>query len=94
MLFTPQGTMNMRNKKWADDFSPIWEDSPCLTDRVYSRAYLRHLFAANEILAMQIASIHNLSFYLWLVEEARRHIQAGDFKPWKEEMVRNLNTRL
>ncbi len=94
MLFTPQGTMNMRNKKWADDISPIWEDSPCLTDRVYSRAYLRHLFAANEILAMQIASIHNLSFYLWLVEEARRHIQAGDFKPWKEEMVRNLNTRL
>lgn len=94
MLFTPEGTMNMRNKKWADDFRPIWEDGPCFVDRVYSRAYLRHLFIANEILALQIASIHNLAFYLWLVGEARKHIHQGDFKPWKTEMVRNLGKRL
>lgn len=94
MLFTPEGTMNMRNKKWADDFSPIQEDGPAFVDRVYSRAYLRHLFVANELLAMQIASIHNLSFYLWLVGEARRHIIDGDFKAWKTEMVEKLNRRL
>lgn len=94
MLFTPEGTMNMRNSKWADDFRPIWEDGPTDVDRIYSRAYLRHLFIAEEILAMQIASIHNLAFYLWLVGEARRHIFAGDFHAWKEEMVTRLNRRL
>lgn len=94
MLFTPEGTMNMRNRKWADDFRPIWEDGPTDVDRIYSRAYLRHLFIAEEILAMQIASIHNLAFYLWLVGEARRHIFAGDFHVWKEEMVTRLNRRL
>lgn len=94
MLFTPEGTMNMRNRKWADDFRPIWEDEPTDVDRIYSRAYLRHLFIAEEILAMQIASIHNLAFYLWLVGEARRHIFAGDFHAWKEEMVTRLNRRL
>jgi queuine tRNA-ribosyltransferase len=94
MLFTPEGTMNMRNKKWADDFSPIWEDSPCYVDRVYSKAYLRHLFIAQELLALQIASIHNLAFYLWLVKEARKHIIAGDFKRWKTEMVERLMRRL
>ncbi len=94
MLFTPEGTMNMRNAKWATDFSPIWADSPALTDRVYSRAYLRHLFISQEILAMQIASIHNLTFYLWLVRQARRHIQAGDFATWKADMVRRLGRRL
>lgn len=94
MLFTPEGTMNMRNRKWADDFRPIWEDGPTDIDRIYSRAYLRHLFIAEEILAMQIASIHNLAFYLWLVGEARRHIFAGDFHAWKEEMVTRLNRRL
>lgn len=94
MLFTPKGTMNMRNRKWADDFRPIWEDGPTDVDRIYSRAYLRHLFIAEEILAMQIASIHNLAFYLWLVGEARRHIFAGDFHVWKEEMVTRLNRRL
>lgn len=94
MLFTPEGTMNMRNRKWADDFRPIWEDGPTDVDRIYSRAYLRHLFIAEEILAMQIASIHNLAFYLWLVGEARRHIFAGDFHAWKEEMVTRLNRRL
>lgn len=94
MLFTPEGTMNMRNRKWAYDFRPIWEDGPTDVDRIYSRAYLRHLFIAEEILAMQIASIHNLAFYLWLVGEARRHIFAGDFHAWKEEMVTRLNRRL
>lgn len=94
MLFTPEGTMNMRNRKWADDFRPIWEDGPTDVDRIYSRAYLRHLFIAEEILAMQIASIHNLAFYLWLVGEARRHIFAGDFHVWEEEMVTRLNRRL
>ncbi len=94
MLFTPEGTMNMRNRKWADDFRPIWEDGPTDVDRIYSRAYLRHLFIAEEILAMQIASIHNLAFYLWLVGEARRHIFAGDFHAWKEDMVPRLSRRL
>ena len=94
MLFTPEGTMNMRNRKRADDFRPIWEDGPTDIDRIYSRAYLRHLFIAEEILAMQIASIHNLAFYLWLVGEARRHIFAGDFHAWKEDMIPRLSRRL
>lgn len=94
MLFTRHGIMNMRNKKWADDFSPIQEDGPSYVDHVYSRAYLRHLFIADEILAMQIASIHNLAFYLWLVGEARKHIIAGDFKQWKTEMVECVTRRL
>lgn len=94
LLFTPEGTMNMRNKKWETDFRPIWEDSDCYVDKVYTRAYLRHLFIAQELLAMQIASIHNLAFYLWLVTEARKHIIAGDFTDWKDEMVPKLMRRL
>ena len=94
MLFTRHGIMNMRNKKWADDFSPIQEDGASYVDRAYSKAYLRHLFIGQEILALQIASIHNLAFYLWLVGEARKHIIAGDFKAWKEEMVVNVTRRL
>lgn len=94
MLFTRRGTMNMRNRKWADDFSPLQEDGPSMVDRIYSKAYVRHLFVANEILALQIASIHNLAFYLWLVKEARRHIIDGDFKRWKTEMVEVLDRRL
>lgn len=94
MLFTAHGIMNMRNKKWADDFSPLQEDGPAYVDHVYSKAYLRHLFIADEILAMQIASIHNLAFYLWLVGEARRHILAGDFASWKREMVERVTRRL
>jgi queuine tRNA-ribosyltransferase len=94
MLFTRHGIMNMRNKKWADDFSPIQEDGPSYVDRAYSKAYLRHLFISQELLALQIASIHNLAFYLWLVKEARKHIIAGDFKQWKEEMVVNVTRRL
>lgn len=94
MLFTANGVMNMRNKKWANDFSPIQEDGPSYVDRMYSKAYLRHLFISQEILAMQIASIHNLAFYLWLVQEARKHILAGDFKLWKNEMVERVTRRL
>lgn len=94
MLFTKNGIMNMRNRKWADDFSPIEIDGASEVDRMYSRAYLRHLFVSQEILAMQIASIHNLAFYLWLVGEARSHILAGDFKAWKDETVVRVMQRL
>ncbi len=94
MLFTKNGIMNMRNKKWADDFSPIEIDGASEVDRLYSKAYLRHLFISQEILALQIASIHNLAFYLWLVGEARKHIIAGDFKAWKTEMVMRVTQRL
>lgn len=94
MLFTAHGTMNMRNRKWADDFSPLQEDGPSYVDRAYTKAYLRHLFIADELLALQIASIHNLAFYLWLTREARAHILAGDFKAWKTEMVERVSRRL
>lgn len=94
MLFTRHGIMNMRNKKWADDFSPLDEGGAAWVDEVYSKAYVRHLFVANEILAMQIASIHNLAFYLWLVREAREHIVSGDFKEWKTGMLEKVTHRL
>ena len=94
MLFTRNGIMNMRNKKWADDFSPLDEGGACWVDEVYSKAYVRHLFVSSELLALQIGSIHNLAFYLRLVGEARKHIIAGDFKPWKTEMVERLTRRL
>ncbi|MEY8606546.1 tRNA guanosine(34) transglycosylase Tgt [Muribaculum intestinale] len=94
MLFTRHGVMNMRNKKWADDFSPLQEDGPSYVDRAYSKAYVRHLFASQEILGMQIASIHNLAFYLWLTREARAHILAGDFKQWKAEMLKCVTRKL
>ena len=94
MLFTSQGVMNMRNKKWADDFSPIDVEGTSYVDRDYSKAYLHHLFKANELLAMQIASIHNLAFYLWLTGEARKHIIMGDFALWKRMMVNRVSVRL
>ena len=94
LLFTSQGTMNMKNQKWEYDFSPLDEESTALVDKVYTKAYLRHLFKAQEILAMQIASIHNLSFYLRLVTQAREHIIAGDFREWKDKMVPVLSQRL
>lgn len=94
MLFTTQGVVNIRNKKWATDFSPVDAGLPCETSNYYSKAYLRHLFVANEILALQIASIHNLSFYLWLVGEAAEHITAGDYESWKNSMVAILKQRL
>ncbi len=94
MLFTKQGIMNMRNLKWANDFSPIEADGASYVDTAYSKAYLRHLFIAEELLALQIASIHNLAFYLWLVKEARKHILADDFSSWKASMVKQLSVRL
>ncbi len=93
MLFTYNGTMNMRNKKWEDDFSPIDVDG-CEIDKIHTKAYLHHLFKAQELLAMQIASIHNLSFYLRLVKDARQHIEAGDFTSWKRSVIDNLQKRL
>jgi len=94
MLYTAQGIMNIKNAKWKNDFSPVDEDSPCPTSRFYSKAYLRHLLHSEEILAAQIASLHNLSFFLWLVGEARKHIAAGDFAVWKNEMVEKVSRRL
>lgn len=94
MLFTSKGIMNMKNKKWEDDFSPIDADGTSYVDTFYSKAYLHHLFKANELLAMQIASIHNLAFYIWLTSEARRHILADDFAAWKSVMVKRVAERL
>ncbi|NUN99765.1 MAG: tRNA guanosine(34) transglycosylase Tgt [Saprospiraceae bacterium] len=94
LLYTAEGFMNMKNAKWKNDFSPIDEASPCPTSRFYSKAYLRHLLHSEEILAAQIASLHNLSFFLWLVGEARKHIAAGDFAIWKNEMVEKVGRRL
>ena len=94
MLFTSQGIMNMKNVKWKNDFSLLDEFGTSYVDKAYSKAYLRHLFISKEYLALQIASIHNLAFYLWLVGEARSHIQAGDFSSWKRGMVEQLGRRL
>ncbi|GAB5476179.1 MAG: tRNA guanosine(34) transglycosylase Tgt [Maribacter sp.] len=94
MLFTAHGTMNIKNKKWEDDFSPLDEMGITFVDKEYSKAYLRHLFAANEYLGKQIATIHNLGFYLWLTREARKHILAGDFTDWKNKMVKQMDKRL
>jgi len=94
MLFTAHGTINIKNKKWEDDFSPIDPEGVSFVDSQYSKAYVRHLFSVNEMLGRQIASIHNLSFYLWLVREARKHILAGDFPQWKDKMVRQMDKRL
>jgi len=93
-LFTRHGTINMRNKKWETDFSPIDPEGTSYVDTTYTRAYLHHLFKAQELLALQIASIHNLSFYLWLVGEARQHIIGGDFAVWKAKMCDELGKRL
>ena len=94
MLFTANGTINIKNKKWEDDFSPVDEMGITFVDREYSKAYLRHLFAANEYLGKQIATIHNLGFYMWLVREARRQIIAGTFRAWKDKMVVQMSQRL
>lgn len=93
MLFTYEGTMNMRNKKWENDFSPI-DSEGCYTDRVYTKAYLHHLYKSQELLAMQIGSIHNLCFYLRLVADARKHIKQGDFTRWKDSIIGQLGKRL
>jgi queuine tRNA-ribosyltransferase len=94
MLFTSKGVINIKNKRWAADFSPIDDGIDCPTSNYYSKAYLRHLFVANEILGLQIASIHNLAFYLHLVKQARQHIISGDYYQWKNEMIPVLKQRL
>lgn len=94
MLFTAHGTINIKNKKWEDDFSPIDDMAMTWVDTEYSKAYLKHLFSVNEMLGKQIATIHNLGFYLWLVREARKHILAGDFTSWKNRMVVQMDKRL
>ena len=94
MLFTTRGVINIDNKKWESDFSPIDEGLPCEISNFYTKAYLRHLVKSKEYLALTIASIHNLAFYCWLMAEARKHIQAGDFKGWKQAMVERLQEKL
>jgi queuine tRNA-ribosyltransferase len=94
MLFTSEGTINIKNKKWENDFSCIDSMAHTYVDTDYSKAYLRHLFSVNEYLGKQIATIHNLGFYMWLVREARKHILAGDFASWKNTMVNQMNKRL
>ncbi|WP_417887433.1 tRNA guanosine(34) transglycosylase Tgt [Zunongwangia sp.] len=94
MLFTAHGTINIKNKKWEDDFSPIDEMGTTFVDSQYSKAYLRHLFTVNEMLGKQIATIHNLGFYLWLVREARQKIIDGNFRSWKDQMVKQMDKRL
>ena len=94
LLYTANGIMNMKNAKWKDDFSPIDEDGPCPTSRFYTKAYLRHLLHSKDLLGAQIASLHNLSFFLWLVDEARIQIQAGSFLEWKNKIVKEMQRRL
>ena len=94
VLFTRNGIMNMRNEKWKHDFSPIDAESELFADKEYSKAYLRHLFINGEMLGSMIGSLHNLHFYLWLVKEARKHIIAGDFASWKNEMIPKVSQRL
>ena len=94
MLFTSEGIMNLRNKKWESDFSPIDPNGTASVDTFYTRAYLHHLFKAQELLAMEIASIHNLAFYLWLVGEARKHILDDTFTTWKAQMMKRVTNRL
>ena len=94
MLFTTEGVINIKNKKWEKDFSRIDPAGLSFVDNDYSKAYLRHLIKADEILGLQICSIHNLSFYLWLVREARKHILEGDFVTWKESTIKKVTRRL
>ncbi|MNX44663.1 Queuine tRNA-ribosyltransferase [compost metagenome] len=94
MLFTQNGIINIKNEKWKDDFSPIEAESDLHTDQFYSKAYLRHLIKSQEILGAQIASLHNLHFYLWLVNQAREKIIDGTFYDWKNKMVKILDQRL
>ena len=94
MIFTSEGTINIKNKKWADDFSPIDENGTSYVDYTYSKAYVRHLFTVNEMLGKQITTLHNIRFYLWLMEQAREHLAAGTFTVWKNKMVKKLDRRL
>ena len=94
MIFTKNGTINIKNKKWELDFSVLDPDNYCFVDINYSKSYVRHLFTVNEMLGKQICTIHNLAFYMWLVRESRKHILVGDFVSWKEKMIKNLGQRI
>jgi queuine tRNA-ribosyltransferase len=94
MLFTKNGIINIRNEKWKNDFTSIDNEGDSIVDSQYTKAYLRHLFIAKEMLGSMIASQHNLSFYLWLVRESRKHIITGDFKDWKDKMIVNVSRRI
>lgn len=94
MLFTSEGTINIKNKKWSDDFSALDENGTSFVDKAYSKAYVRHLFTVNEILGKQIVTLHNIRFYLWLMEECRKHLSEGTFDNWKNGMVKKLDIRL
>jgi len=94
LLFTQHGIINIRNEKWKNDFSPLDEHGTTFADTGYTKAYLRHLLVCNELLAAQIASVHNLGFYLWLVKEARKKITEGTFREWKDKMVKQMAQRL
>ena len=94
MLFTSEGTINIKNGKWKNDFSPIDENGTSYVDKPYTKAYLRHLFASGELLGKQIATLHNIRFYLWLMQQAREEIKNGTFAPWKNRMVKKLDIRL
>ena len=94
ILYTKEGIINIKNEKWKDDFSPIDRDSQAPTSRMHSKAYLRHLFKVEELLAGQIATLHNLSFFIWLVTESRQKIQEGIFAAWKNQMVKSVSQRL
>jgi len=94
MLFTSEGTINIKNRKWKDDYSKIDPNGTSYVDKTYSKSYLRHLFTNNELLAKQIATLHNIRFYMWLMEESRKHIKDGDFYYWKNTMVKKLDVRL
>jgi|TARA_B110000263_G_scaffold205416_1_gene185979 queuine tRNA-ribosyltransferase len=94
MLFTSEGTINIKNNKWKDDYSKIDSNGTSYVDQSYSKAYLRHLFTNNELLGKQIATLHNIRFYMWLMEESRKHLSIGDFTPWKNKMVKKLDIRL
>jgi len=94
MLFTSEGTINMKNKKWATDYSSLDTNGTSFVDNTYTKAYLRHLFASNELLGKQIATLHNIRFYLWLMEQAQKQLEAGTFTTWKNQMVKKLDIRL
>ena len=94
MIFTSEGTINIKNKKWADDFSTIDKKGTSYVDSTYSKAYVRHLFTVNEMLGKQITTLHNIRFYLWLMEQAREHLAVGTFTEWKNKMVKKLDRRL
>jgi len=94
MLFTSEGTINIKNQKWKNDFSPVDKNGTSYVDKTYSKAYLRHLFTNNELLAKQIATLHNIRFYIWLLEESKKYIAEGSFSLWKNKMVKKLDKRL